>query len=294
MDSTITRDIMKCFPRRKIRSSVVKRWTSCQICKYLCVWFGAYQTRWRGRWWRWRHQEILQVLLLLLTQAILEACGNAPSSWMYLWSKGSFHVHWRCLQDPTHIFQLLGDEGFTIPQHLKYFSLRATFDFECMFNPKTTLNDTEKLTWNTKHIPLSVSVCCNIPEYDKPKYFVSDGDSKQFIKDMLQYLVKISQESCRLMKEFSFIFEAIDQKLEELKQTPDRTQRVLVPSLMKIATAREKISRRSTMKKKNGIWDRGGLCFPGQWIEWRTRAFILQSARSRTWESEWRWRVCGW
>ena len=83
---------------------------------------------------------------------------------------------------------------------------------------------------------------------------MSDGDSKQFIKDMLQYLVKISQESCRLMKEeFSFIFEAIDQKLEELKQTPDRTQRVLVPSLMKIATAREKISRRSTMKKKNGI-----------------------------------------
>lgn len=30
------------------------------------------------------------------------------------------------------IFQFLEDEGFTIPQHVKYFPYRATFDFQCM------------------------------------------------------------------------------------------------------------------------------------------------------------------
>ena len=128
---------------------------------------------------------------------------------------------------PPTIFQLLEDEGFTIPDHLKYFPYRATFDFECMFNPKTSLNDTEKLTWNAKHIPLSVSVCSNMIEYDQPNCFVSDGDSKQLVKEMVDYLVKISQESCRLMKqEFAAIFKAIDQKLEEIKQKSDQATAV--------------------------------------------------------------------
>ena len=43
----------------------------------------------------------------------------------------------------------------------------------------------------------------------------------------MDYLVKISQESCRLMKqEFAAIFEAIDQKLEEIKQKSDQATAV--------------------------------------------------------------------
>ena len=84
-----------------------------------------------------------------------------------------------------------------------------------MFTAETELNNTEKLTWNSKHIPLSVSVCSNVPDYDQPKRFVSDGDSKQLVKEMLDYLVKISEESCRLMKqEFNFLLETTDQKLK--------------------------------------------------------------------------------
>ena len=83
---------------------------------------------------------------------------------------------------------------------------------------------------------------------------MSDGDSKQLVKDMVQYQVKISQESCRLMKkEFSFLFEATDQKLkEQTGQLPERTQNVLVQMLVltKIAMIREKISWGPMMKKK--------------------------------------------
>ena len=94
---------------------------------------------------------------------------------------------------PPTIFQLLEDKGLTIPDHLKIFPYRATFDFECMFTAETELNNTEKLTWNSKHIPLSVSACSNVPDYDQPKCFVSDGDSKQLVKEMLDYISSQSQ-----------------------------------------------------------------------------------------------------
>ena len=120
---------------------------------------------------------------------------------------------------PPTIFQLLEDEGLTVPEHLKFFPYRATFDFECMFTAETDLNDTEKLTWDAKHIPLSVSVCSNVPDYDQPKCFVSNGDPTQLVKEMLEHLVKISEKSYDLLrKEFHFLFEAIDQKLQDLEQ----------------------------------------------------------------------------
>ena len=160
-------------------------------------------------------------------------CSRCGKFWKHV---GMLHRHERTCEAKVHytfpggayktpptIFELLEDEGFTIPPHLKYFPYRATFDFECMFNRQTGLNNTEKLTWNAKHIPLSVSVCSNVPDYDHPKCFVSTGDSKHLVKEMIDYLVEISQKSSDLMKqEFSFLFEAIDQKLEEIKQKSEQ------------------------------------------------------------------------
>ena len=86
-------------------------------------------------------------------------------------------------------------------------------------HPRQTFNDTEKLTWNAKHVPLSVSVCSNVLDYDQPKCFVSDGDSKQLVKEMLEHLVKITEQSYDLLrKEFNFLFEALDQQLQDLQQ----------------------------------------------------------------------------
>ena len=133
-------------------------------------------------------------------------------------AKDSYQFPGGAYKTPPTIFQLPEDEGLTVPEHPKFFAYRATFDFECMFTPETDLNDTEKLTWDAKHIPLSVSVCSNVPDYDQPKCFVSDGDSKQLVKEMLEHLVKISEKSYDLLrKEFNFLFEAIDRKRQDLQ-----------------------------------------------------------------------------
>ena len=152
-------------------------------------------------------------------------CSRRGKFWKHV---GKLHCHEQAYEGKVHytfpggayktpptIFKLLEDEVFTIPTKLKNFPYSATFDFECTFSSHTNLNNTAKLNWDAKHIPLSVSVCSNVPEYDQPKCFVSDGDPTQLVKEMVDYLVDISNASyCLLKEEFLFLFGAIYEKLE--------------------------------------------------------------------------------
>ena len=106
-------------------------------------------------------------------------------------------------------------KGFHIPENLKYFRYRATFDFECYFkNENQHPRNTEKLTWEAEHVPLSVSVSSIVPGYDQPKCFVSSGSAKEMIKQFIGYLVVISQESYTLLLDrFSDVFDQIKQRM---------------------------------------------------------------------------------
>lgn len=76
-------------------------------------------------------------------------------------------------------------------------------------------SDTNKLHWETKHVPLSVNVCSTVPGYNQSKCFVLDGDAKKLVKDMLQHLIGISKESYRLVSQnVASIFEANDKKID--------------------------------------------------------------------------------
>ena len=61
---------------------------------------------------------------------------------------------------PKTIFEELEDEGIIVPEEWRYFPYRATFDFECYFDKEKAeeLKSTEKLNWQSAHVPLSVSV----------------------------------------------------------------------------------------------------------------------------------------
>jgi hypothetical protein len=116
---------------------------------------------------------------------------------------------------PQTIFDLLADEGIDIPEDLKYFPYRATFDFECYFKRETEHpRNTAKLTWEAEHIPLSVSVCSDVPGYDEPKCFVSSGSTSEMIQQFVEYLVEVSQESYRLLLDrFTDVFEQINERI---------------------------------------------------------------------------------
>ena len=107
---------------------------------------------------------------------------------------GAYHV-------PKTIFEELEDEGILVPEEARYFPYRVTFDFECYFDKEKAeeLKGTEKLNWQFAHVLLSVSVFSNVPEYQEPKCFVSNGDPNAFIEEFIQYLVSISTKSSSLL-----------------------------------------------------------------------------------------------
>ena len=118
---------------------------------------------------------------------------------------GAYHV-------PKTIFEELEDEGIIVSEEGRYFRYRVTFDFEWYFDEDNANQEknTEKLTWLSSHVPLSVSVCSNVPEYQEPKCFVSNGDPNAFITEFIEYLFAISTKSSSLLREqYAPVFEAL-------------------------------------------------------------------------------------
>ena len=103
---------------------------------------------------------------------------------------------------PQTLFHLLEDEGIVVPDDLRFYTYRVTFDFECYFKHHAQHpRNGEKLTWEADHVPLSVSVCSNVPGYAQPRCFVTTGDTSDLIKRFLDYLLEISEASYLLLLE---------------------------------------------------------------------------------------------
>ena len=90
------------------------------------------------------------------------------------------------------VFQRIDDEGVHVVDVLRFYPYRATFDFECFFEGENLPTATDHLEWVARHVPLSVSVASNVPEYEAPRCFVTDGDSKKLVAGMLRHLHAVS------------------------------------------------------------------------------------------------------
>ena len=93
---------------------------------------------------------------------------------------------------PASIFERLDDEGITVPEALRFYPFRATFDFECFFDRDNVPADSDRVQWIARHVPLSVSVASNVPGYEPALCFVTDGDADKLVGCMITRLNTIS------------------------------------------------------------------------------------------------------
>ena len=93
---------------------------------------------------------------------------------------------------PASIFERLDDEGITVPEALRVYPFRATFDFECFFDRDNVPADSDKVHWIARHVPLSVSLASNVPGLEPAQCYVTDGDSDKLVADMMDHLTAIS------------------------------------------------------------------------------------------------------
>ena len=95
-------------------------------------------------------------------------------------------------QPPPSIFQRLDDEGITVPEALRFYPFRATFDFECFFDRDNVPADSDRVQWIARHVPLSVSVASNVPGHEDAQCYITNGDSDKLVADMMSHLHAVS------------------------------------------------------------------------------------------------------
>ena len=116
---------------------------------------------------------------------------------------------------PHPVFQRLEDEGIHVVDVLRFYPYRATFDFECFFDGENLPTATNHVEWVVRHVPLSVSVASNVPGYEAPRCFVTDGDSNKLVAEMMSRLHAVSDASFESLKTS---YESVLDELKMLKE----------------------------------------------------------------------------
>ena len=119
------------------------------------------------------------------------------------------------------IFQRLDDEGITVPEALRFYPFRATFDFECYFDRDNVPADTNTLQWSARHVPLSVSVASNVPGHEDAQCYITNGDSDKLVADMMSHLHAVSDAAFESLKPS---YESVLDKLKMLKEEWDSAE----------------------------------------------------------------------
>ena len=154
-------------------------------------------------------------------------CRNCETS---LW-KSPYHLHRHestceagvnriykggVYQPPSSIFQRLDDEGITVPEALRFYPFRATFDFECFFDRDNVPADSDRVQWIARHVPLSVSLASNVPGYEPAQCYVTDGDSDKLVADMMSHLHAVSDAAFESLKpSYESVLNELDARKEE-------------------------------------------------------------------------------
>ena len=90
------------------------------------------------------------------------------------------------------VFERLDDENIRVPESLRYYPYRATFDFECWFDTARLSSNSDKMQWVARHVPLRFSVASNVPGHEQVQCLVTDGDTNKLVSAMMDILQSMS------------------------------------------------------------------------------------------------------
>ena len=109
------------------------------------------------------------------------------------------------------IFERLEQIGIQIPKQDRFYPFYACYDFEAYLYRNQLPENGPKLSFEARHVPMSVGIASNVFGFEEGKCFITSGNEKELIKNLLDYLEAISLSAYRLVKEkFKTAFEALE------------------------------------------------------------------------------------
>ena len=113
---------------------------------------------------------------------------------------------------PVTIFDKLRTLNIDIPENLEYYDKFVVWDMEAVLLKREILTS-DKLTWISEHVPVSVSIASNVAGYESPVCFVNEK-SDELINEMMTYLSEISASNKdEMFEKYDFILAQIDNLL---------------------------------------------------------------------------------
>ena len=110
---------------------------------------------------------------------------------------------------PT-IFQKLEDIDVFVPLDQRHYPFYCCYDFESILSQDDLLENGEKVSFTSKHIPLSVGIASNIPNFEDPICFVSEGNETVLVQKMVDYMEKLSDAAYAILQErYEYVFDAL-------------------------------------------------------------------------------------
>ena len=122
---------------------------------------------------------------------------------------------------PT-IFEELTELGIPVPKSDRFYPYFSVFDFECILSKENLPPNISLLQYQSAHIPLSCSLCSNIPGFRSPTCYISDGNSLNLVQKVIEYLEQITSAAFDLLKiKYQYVFDFLSAsknvKSEKLK-----------------------------------------------------------------------------
>lgn len=142
---------------------------------------------------------------------------------------------------PSTIYEDLADFDINVPVEDQFFEQFAVFDFEALLkdSPQQT---SEKLKWTTEHVPISVSVCSSVPEFELPRCFVSP-DVDVLMEEMVKYLDEIASASQALAhRKWVRVITALEQKIEKWRPGDLDEREIMNEEIEVVETVEEEAS----------------------------------------------------
>ncbi len=142
--------------------------------------------------------------------------------------KGNFKQHGKTCENKTKfvypggfyqktntIFEELDLLDIHVDSSDRYFPYFAVYDFESVLSKMD--ESTEKLKFTHRHIPISVSVCSNLPGFEQASCFV-DSDLDALLSSMIKYLQEIQRRSAELAEvKWGWVLEEIMSKMSNYR-----------------------------------------------------------------------------
>jgi hypothetical protein len=101
---------------------------------------------------------------------------------------------------PQTIFQKLEGVNVIVPLQERVYPYFITYDTEAYLS-KDVPETTSSIHWQSRHIPLSISVCSNMPGFTEPVCFINRGEPEGMVRAWMCTMLCIAYTANNLLKE---------------------------------------------------------------------------------------------